>query len=130
MTRMPLRFSRTTWLIRSILTCIDWKSGIAWERRAPTITPMSGTMTTRRPDSGTSSRRAMTIPPTAMIGAEIIIVRARATTVWTCWTSFVLRVMSDAVPKWFVSVCENASTLRNTALRTSRPKAMAVLEPQ
>ena len=38
------------------------------------------------------------IPPTIRIGAETMIVRAMKTTVWTCWTSFVLRVISDAGP--------------------------------
>ena len=38
------------------------------------------------------------IPPTIRIGAETIIVRPMNTTVWTCWTSFVLRVMSDGGP--------------------------------
>ena len=38
-------------------------------------------------------------PPTIRIGAEIMTVRAMKTSVWTCWTSFVLRVMSEAGPK-------------------------------
>ena len=35
------------------------------------------------------------IPPTARIGAMIIMFRPIRTTIWTCWTSLVLRVMSD-----------------------------------
>jgi len=52
------------------------------------------------------------------------------TTCWTCSTSFVLRVMSDGVPKWFTSTWENVWTCRKTALRTSRPKAIATFAPQ
>ena len=51
------------------------------------------------------------IPPTIRIGAETMIVRPMKTTVWTCWTSFVLRVISDAGPNWLTSTCENVSTL-------------------
>ncbi len=64
-------------------------------------------------------------PPTIMIGAEIIRVRAMKTTIWTCWTSFVLRVMSEAGPKWLISTCEKPSTARKMAVRTSRPKPIA-----
>ena len=69
-------------------------------------------------------------PPTARIGAMIIMFRPIRTTIWTCWTSLVLRVMSDGVPKWLSSACEKLSTLRKMAPRTSRPNAMPVFEPQ
>ena len=72
----------------------------------------------------------MTTPPTARIGAMIIMLRPIRTTIWTCWTSFVLRVMSDGVPKRLSSACEKLSTLRKIAPRRSRPKAMPVFEPQ
>ena len=52
------------------------------------------------------------------------------TTVWTCCTSLVLRVMSEAVPKRLISTCENVSTLPKMAPRTSRPKPIATLAPQ
>ena len=87
---------------------------------------ISGRITIRRPDSGTSVRRAMMIPPTIRIGAETMIVRPMNTTIWTCWTSFVLRVISDAGPKWLTSTWENVSTLLKIALRTSRPKPIAM----
>ena len=70
------------------------------------------------------------IPPMIRIGAEIITVRAMNTTIWTCWTSFVLRVISDAGPKWLTSTWEKLSTLRKIALRTSRPKPIAIRAPQ
>ena len=52
------------------------------------------------------------IPPTIRIGAETMIVRAMNTTVWTCWTSFVLRVISDAGPKWLTSTWRERLDLR------------------
>ena len=62
------------------------------------------------------------IPPTIRIGAETTTVRAMKTSCWTCWTSFVLRVISDAGPKWLTSTWPNVSTVLKTALRTSRAK--------
>ena len=41
---------------------------------------------------------AMMMPPIAMIGARIIMFSAIITTICTCCTSLVLRVMSDGVP--------------------------------
>ena len=84
---------------------------------------MSGRITSSRPDSGTSVRSAMKIPPTIRIGAETMIVSAMNTTVWTCWTSFVLRVISDAGPKWLTSTCENVSTLREDRAADVAPEA-------
>ncbi len=81
-------------------------------------------------ESTASSRTAMMMPPIAMTGARIIMLSAIITTIWTCWTSLVLRVMSEAVPNWLTSVCENVSTLRKNAARTSRPNAMDVFEPK
>ncbi len=103
MTRTPARASRMTWLIRSSLACIARKSGMARRMTRKTTTNMRGRITTRRPDRGTSSRRAMITPPMPVIGARIMIVRAMKMTIWTCCTSFVLRVMSEAVPKWLIS---------------------------
>ena len=57
----------------------------------------------------------------------IIMLRPISTTIWTCWTSLVLRVISDGVPKWLSSACEKLSTLRKIAPRTSRPKRHAGL---
>ncbi len=103
--------------------------------RAACARPMTRPMTTtmigqddeqERRTAGTSWRRAMMMPPTTMIGAEIIIVRPMRTTIWTCCTSLVLRVMSDGVPKWLTSTCEKVSTVRKIALRTSRPKPIAI----
>ena len=94
------------------------------------MTAMIGRTTIRMPDNGTSWRSAMMIPPTARIGAMIIMFRPIRTTIWTCWTSLVLRVMSDGVPNVSSSAREKLSTLRKMAPRTSRPNAMPVREPK
>ena len=70
------------------------------------------------------------IPPMIRIGAEIIRVRAMNTTVWTCWTSFVFRVISDGVPNLLISTWLMLSTRRKIALRTSRPKPIAIRAPR
>ncbi len=94
------------------------------------MTIMIGTITSRTPVRGMSWRRAMIRPPTIMIGAETIIVRPIRTTIWTCWTSLVLRVMSDAVPKWLTSTWEKDSTERKIAPRRSRPNDMETFAAQ
>jgi len=94
------------------------------------MTTMIGTITRRIPVRGTSWRRAMIRPPTIMIGAETMTVRPIRTTIWTCWTSLVLRVMSEAVPKWLTSTCENDSTERKMAPRRSRPNPIETLAAQ
>ena len=73
---------------------------------------MTGRMTASEMDSGTSCRRAMMMPPMAIIGAKSISVRPMAISICTCWTSLVLRVMSEGVPKRLISLCERLSTLR------------------
>ena len=94
------------------------------------ISAIRGTITSRIDVRGTSWRRAMITPPTSMMGADTITVRPMRTTVWTCWTSFVLRVISEAAPKWFTSTCENACTCPKMAARRSRPKAIDTLAAQ
>ena len=70
------------------------------------------------------------IPPMIRIGAEMMTVRPKNTSVWTCWTSFVLRVISEAAPKVLTSTCEKVSTFVKMALRTSRPKPIATRAPK
>ena len=65
----------------------------------------------------------MMIPPMMRIGAETMIVRPMNTTVWTCWTSLVLRVISDAGPNLLISTCENVSTLGKIARAHVAPEA-------
>ena len=98
-TRAPVICSRNTRLTRSILDCIDLNSGTAFDIRIKMTTSISGTTTTTSVESLTSSLSAMITPPTHMIGASTIIVRAICRNIWICWTSLVFRVMSDGVPK-------------------------------
>ena len=53
-TRTPLSASRVTWLIRSTLTWTAWNIGSARYIREPTMTAITGRITTRMPASGTS----------------------------------------------------------------------------
>ncbi len=127
MTRTPESVSRMTRLMRSIFFCIAWNSGRARLMTRPITSSRIGMITSRIPVSGTSWRRAMMTPPMTIIGADSIIVSASRTTCWTWVTSLVLRVMRLAAPKWLTSTWLNVSTLRNSPLRTSRPKPMATL---
>jgi hypothetical protein len=92
----------------------------------PMNAPMIGMITTSSNDRRAFIRRAMKIPPTHMIGARIITVSDMSTSICTCCTSFVVRVISEGVPKWLTSICEKPWTLRKSALRTSRPNPIAV----
>jgi hypothetical protein len=52
----------------------------------------------------------MNMPPTHMIGAMTMRVSAICMNSWICCTSLVLRVMSDGVPKRFISRAEKPCT--------------------
>ena len=71
----------------------------------------------------------MMIPPTHMIGAATSIVQDVSTSICTCCTSFVHRVISDGAPNRLTSRAENSPTRWKTAARTSAPKPMAVRAP-
>ena len=70
------------------------------------------------------------MPPTHMIGAAISIVQVITTSICTCCTSLVLRVISDGAPKWETSRAEKVPTWWKIAERTSRPKLIAALAPK
>ena len=71
------------------------------------------------------------IPPTMRIGAETMMVRPMKTTVWTCWTSLVLRVISDGGPEPIdLDLARTSRPCVKIALRTSRPKPIATRAPQ
>ena len=57
----------------------------------------------------------MMMPPTHMIGAETISVKVIRTSIWTCWTSLVVRVISDGAPNWPTSRAEKVCTRSKTA---------------
>ena len=87
-------------------------------------------MTSSDADSGTSWRSARMMPPTHMIGAETISVKVSSTSIWTCCTSLVVRVISDGAPNWPTSRAEKSCTRLKTPARTSRPSAIAVRAPK
>ena len=130
MTRTPLSTSRVTWLTRSIFFCIDMNRGIARLVTRPMKTPITGIDTRITALSGTLSRSAMMRPPMAISGAMTTTLSTMSTTICTCCTSLVVRVMSEGVPKRLTSACEKPCTRRNSDERTSRPKPMDTLDPQ
>ena len=74
-TRIPVICSRRMRLTQSTASCIARKCGIIRQMIRPIATASAGTATATSQDSPTSSRRAMMMPPTIMIGAETIIAR-------------------------------------------------------
>ncbi|MNW56401.1 hypothetical protein D3C74_341130 [compost metagenome] len=127
---MPEICSRSTPLIASMRFCILRKYGTMREMISPTTTPSTGTTTRSSAESSTSSWSAMMTPPTSMMGAMTMMVKPMSTTIWTCWTSFVVRVMSDGAPSTPISCAENDWTRVKSPLRTSRPNDMATLAPK
>ncbi len=87
--------------------------------------PSSGTATATSHDSPTSSRSAMMMPPTIMIGVETSIAKPMKTTICTCVTSLVLREMSVGAPKRETSWAEKSMTVPKTVRRRSRPSPIA-----
>ena len=87
-------------------------------------------LTVRIHDRPTSWRSASTMPPTQVIGAAISNVHVMRRNICTCWTSFVMRVISDGAPKSPTSRAEKPVTVWKMPLRTSRPKAMAAFDPK
>ncbi len=125
-TRMPVICSRSTRLTSSIRSCTSRKLGTICETTRPTQRNRVGTTTASSQDRPRSSRIAITTPPTIMIGTETAIVQVIRVSIWTCWMSLVLRVISDGAPKVATSRPENDDTFRKTAERRSRPNAIAV----
>ena len=87
-------------------------------------------LTSRMPDRSMSSCSANTTPPTNVIGATTSRVHVISTSICTCWTSFVIRVISDGAPNAPTSRAENAVTRWNNFVRTSRPKPIAARDPK
>ena len=71
----------------------------------------------------------MITPPTIMIGAETAMVQAISTSICTCVTSLVLRVISDGAPNSWTSRVEKVPTRWNSAVRRSRPMLIDVRAP-
>ena len=119
-----------TWLMRSIFFCMDMNSGVARVITRPMNTPMTGMATRMTVESVTLRRSAMMTPPIAIIGAISTTLSIISSTICTCCTSLVVRVMSEGAPKRLTSACEKPCTRRNRAPRVSRPSAIEVLEPK
>ena len=64
-----------------------------------------------------------------MIGAETAIVQPISTSICTCWTSLVVRVISEGAPNCCTSRVEKVPTRWNSSARRSRPKPIAVRAP-
>ena len=72
----------------------------------------------------------MMMPPTIMIGAATSSVQIISTSICTCWTSLVMRVISDGAPKLADLLGGEVGDAVEQALRTSRPKPMAAWAPK
>nr|BFE69093.1 hypothetical protein GCM10020092_023940 [Actinoplanes digitatis] len=103
---MPVICSRITWLTRSIRTCMVRNSGRIRAMISETTPTSAGTITSSSDDSGTSWRRASRMPPTHMIGAATISRNVISTSICTCWTSLVVRVISEGAPNRSTSRAE------------------------
>ncbi len=90
----------------------------------------TGTLTAMTKDRSRSSDSALMTPPMARIGAETSMVQVISTSICTCCTSLVVRVMRDAAPNFETSRSLNALTRWKMPPRTSRPKPMAAFEPK
>ena len=71
----------------------------------------------------------MITPTTIVMGAAMAMVQAMTTSICTCCTSLVMRVMSDGAPKAPTSRAEKSVTRWNRAARMSRPKPIATRAP-
>ena len=128
MTRMPVKFSRRTRFKRSSRCCTVVKSGIAFQKISKMDTTSTGIAATMTSESLASFEIAIIKPPTNMIGALTTIRNIMIITCCTCVMSFVVRVMSDAVPTRSNSSSEKRSTWLNTRRRKSRPNPIAAFE--
>ncbi len=111
-------------------SCITWYCGTMRRMMATMTTMSTGMLTTSNQPRPTSSLSAMMMPPTAVIGAASSRVHTICTSICTCCTSLVMRVMSDGAPRTPTSRAEKSVTCWNRSRRTSRPNAMATFEPQ
>ena len=65
-----------------------------------------------------------------MIGAATNMVQPISTSICTCVTSLVMRVISDGAPSSLISLAEYPVTWWNRAWRTSRPNPIAARAPK
>ncbi len=118
-TRIPVICSRSTRFTQSTDSCMIRNCGIILRITSATDSASRGTATPTSQESPTSSRSAMTTPPTIMIGAETIIAAPMKTTCCTCVTSLVVREISVGAPKRETSWAEKSPTRAKTSARRS-----------
>ena len=128
-TRMPVICSRSTWFTRSMRTCMSRNCGIIREITRPMAMSRTGMLTSSRRDSPPSSRTARMTPPMAVTGAAMRSVQVMKSSICTCCTSLVMRVMSDGAPNALTSRVEKPVTRWNRPARTSRPNPIDAREP-
>ncbi len=109
--------------------CIIRKLGTIRVMIRPSASASTGTVTATSQERPTSTWIAITMPPTIMIGAITISVHDISTSICTCCTSLVSRVIRLGAPKCCTSRWLNMPTRWKIAARTSRPKPMAVRAP-
>ena len=96
---MPVICSRRMRLTSSIRRCMWRNPGTIRLTTKPTARNSTGTTTANSHERPRSSRIAMMMPPTIMIGAAIAMVALISTSIWTCCTSLVVRVIRLGAPK-------------------------------
>ena len=124
----PVRISRVTRFSLSTRFCRILNFGIATINNTATTITIRITPSTMIHDMLTFVWRTLKIPPIAMIGAYITILRSITASIWICWISLVLLVISDAVENLSNSALENPTTFLNTFPLRSRPVLAATLE--
>ena len=92
----------------------------------PITTSSNGITTSSSAERRRSSCMAMSTPPMATIGAEIMVVSAITTSIWICCTSLVLRVISEGAVNSLTSRSAKPWTRSKSDRRTSRPNLIAV----
>ena len=102
--------------------------GSAIAIRVPTSRTMAVTATAMIQDMPVLVWDTLMMPPMPRTGAYSTMRSSMTQTICTCWMSFVLRVISEAVEKRSVSPPEKETTFLNTLPLRSRPIAAAVRE--
>jgi len=125
-TRIPVRFSRSTRLSLSSFTCIALKSGMPLRAIIRSMPARSGSTTTKTSERVASLDTAIIIPPIHISGALIIIRKITIRTCCSCVISLVVRVIREAVPIVSNSCNVYSSTWEKTLLRRSLANPVAI----
>ena len=126
-TGIPVRISLDTRLTRSTRSCMILNFGSAIAINTPRTTRMPATATTITHPMLAPLSTTFMIPPTARTGAYKTMRSNITVTIWICWTSFVERVIRDAVDNRLISASENEITRLKMLSRRSQPTPAATL---